>query len=104
MKLKERLSQQQFLDVLRSWLARLCLRGPVSAQVQESWVAVYDGQGINGDIATAIAFDFLGNVYVTGRSDSSGEGGRIDPEADYDYVTIKYDIDGNLLQKMLYHG
>ena len=50
----------------------------------EVWVRRYNGptNGNPPDFATAIVVDDSGNVYVTGRSYSSG--------TDYDYCTIKY--------------
>ena len=48
------------------------------------WAARYDGPASGDDVATAIAVDPAGNVYVTGFSDG-GAGTK------YDYATIKYD-------------
>lgn len=48
----------------------------------------YEGEGGLNDEAADIVVDEAGNVYVTGRSQGNGTG--------YDYVTIKYDTDGNL--------
>jgi len=53
----------------------------------EQWSARYDGPTHGVDRAYAIAVDSEGNAYVTGQSEGSGSG--------YDYVTIKYDTDGN---------
>ncbi len=53
----------------------------------EQWVARYNGPGNTKDIASALALDPSGNVYVTG---SSGEGS---PNLS-DYVTVKYDTFG----------
>jgi hypothetical protein len=53
-------------------------------------VARYDGLGNGDDVATALAVDTSGNVYVTGWS----WGGTI---TEYDYATIKYDANGNQL-------
>ncbi len=51
------------------------------------WVAMYDSFE---DLAADMAVDHAGNVYVTGVSDSSSHAGM-------DYVTIKYDTNGNEL-------
>lgn len=51
------------------------------ATSNQVWVARYDGPGNTDDIATALAVDRSGNVYVTG-----GSGG--------DYATVKYNTSG----------
>jgi len=50
------------------------------------WVNRYDGPGTESDVATAIAIDDSGYVYITGES--VGSNGY------YDYVTIKYNDAG----------
>jgi len=53
----------------------------------EIWSASYDGPASGEDWGYAIAVDGAGCVYVTGLSDGISTG--------RDYVTIKYDTDGN---------
>jgi hypothetical protein len=55
----------------------------------EMWVQLYDGPGNSTDSATAFWLDQAANVYLTGASISAGTG--------FDYATVKYDKDGNLL-------
>jgi uncharacterized delta-60 repeat protein len=64
----------------------------------ELWVepARYDGTGT--DLATALAVDASGNIYVTGSSSI------IYSDSNYDYATIKYDTDGNELWVKRYNG
>jgi hypothetical protein len=54
---------------------------------EEQWVARFNGPGNTKDIASGLAIDASGNVYVTG---SSGEGSANLS----DYVTVKYDPSG----------
>jgi hypothetical protein len=69
---------------------------PALAQVEEEWVAYYDGPAKFNDVAVAIAVDATRNVYVTGYSTGAGT---------YDdYATIKYDAQGIELWIARYNG
>lgn len=61
-----------------------------------SWVRDYDGGA--GDIASAIEADSSGNVYVTGISLA------VSSTPGDDYLTLKYDTDGNELWTRAYTG
>lgn len=60
------------------------------------WVSHYNGDGSSSDYATALGFDPLGNVYVTGRSRGVDSG--------FDYATVLFDASGNLLWAARYDG
>ncbi|MCB9370885.1 SBBP repeat-containing protein [Candidatus Woesearchaeota archaeon] len=57
------------------------------------WNVTYDGGGL--DAAYGIALGSSGNVYVTGRKYNGGN---------YDYLTFKYDTDGNEIWNVTYDG
>jgi hypothetical protein len=62
-----------------------------------AWVRRYNGPGnSNDDVATAIAIDASGNVYVTGRSMGSS--------SNWDYATVKYYSNGNIAWVSIYNG
>ncbi len=61
---------------------------------QREWKKTYNGPGV--DQAKAVTIDADGNVYVTGTSTGKGTGD--------DYLTIKYDKDGNTRWKKTYNG
>jgi uncharacterized delta-60 repeat protein len=58
------------------------------------WAARYNGRGNSFDIPIALAVHDSGNVYVTGWSDAFGD----------DYITLKYDPNGNQLWVARYNG
>ena len=60
------------------------------------WVRYYDGGASFYDYGNAMAVDYLGNVYVTGRSITSGN--------HYDIATLKYNTDGVLQWAAVYAG
>ncbi len=62
----------------------------------EQWVRNYNGSGNEYDVATSIAVDASGNVYVTGYSYSSS--------TQIDYATIKYNTDGEMQWVNRYDG
>jgi hypothetical protein len=61
-----------------------------------AWVRSYNGPGNNNDYPCAITVDGNRNVYVIGRSVGLG--------TDYDFVTIKYDQNGNEQWVARYNG
>jgi len=63
---------------------------------EEKWVARYNGPENRDDWAQAIAVDSSGNVYITGSTGSLKTG--------RDYLTIKYDSNGQLLWAKRYDG
>lgn len=56
------------------------------SQIYQEWVARYDGLGNSTDVIHSMVIDNLGNIYVTGRSQSLN--------THWDYVTIKYNSMG----------
>lgn len=60
------------------------------------WAARYNGQADLWDEPTGIAVDRAGNAYVTGRSTGVGSG--------FDYLTVKYDPQGNELWVARFDG
>ncbi len=76
------------LQIVMGWRGEaLCLLVMLAAivttfgQVQESWVARYNGHGSDNDSLAAMTVDSAGNVYVTGGSSA-------------DYATVKYSPTG----------
>lgn len=67
-----------------------------AAGVQQ-WVRTYNGPGDSSDVANALVVDGAGNVYVTGFSYGAGT-------ADQDFLTIKYDTNGNEQWVARYNG
>ena len=59
------------------------------ADGNRQWVARYNGPGNSYDVASPLALDGKGGIFVTGSSTSAG--------TDYDFATLKYDAAGQLL-------
>jgi hypothetical protein len=64
-------------------------------QAQE-WVARYNGPGNYHDMAYDLSVDDAGNVYITGWVS--------DADSSDNYITIKYDNDGNEMWAVQYNG
>ncbi len=60
------------------------------------WNARYDGPAGGDDVASAIAIDQFGSSYVSGCSQGNGTA--------YDFATVKYDSQGNLMWVARYDG
>jgi len=69
---------------------------PALAQVDTAWVRLYNGPGNSADVASALAVDGTGNVYMSGWSSGSG--------TSPDYATIKYAPNGDTLWVRHYNG
>lgn len=67
-----------------------------SASDNPLWISRYNGTSNGIDEISDMAVDNLGNVYVTGRS----QGGS----SNYDYLTIKYNTNGDTLWAKRYNG
>lgn len=69
---------------------------------QQQWAARYDGSSGSMDMASAIAVDPQGNVYVTGATGNgrAGWGSAIQT----DFITIKYSPNGEQVWAVTYNG
>ena len=67
-----------------------CITLKYNSSLTQTWAQTFNGAGNKNDRAYAIAIDGVGNVYVTGESDSTIS----ILEKNYDYVTIKYSATG----------
>ncbi|MFI5144491.1 MAG: SBBP repeat-containing protein [Ignavibacteria bacterium] len=68
----------------------------IHSQVNQDWVARYNGTGNRNDVAQSVAADNSGNVYVTGWSTNNLQ---------YtEYTTIKYNSSGVQQWLQKYHG
>ncbi len=78
------------------YIVALCTTSLFAQQVDTAWVRRYNGPGNGDDAAAKMAMDAQGNIYVTGTSRGDGTG--------TDIVTLKYDLNGNLLWERRYNG
>ncbi len=83
--------------IAAGWLLLIIIAPPGAAQVWQEWVARYDGIIHDEDVASDIAVDPLGNVYVTGMSTG-------DATSWEDYLTLKYSLSGQELWAVRYNG
>jgi uncharacterized delta-60 repeat protein len=67
-----------------------------NAAGETAWVRRYDGPAGGDDGASALHIDPFGNVYVAGSSEGIGTG--------YDFATLKYNPDGDLLWECRFDG
>jgi len=65
-------------------------------EVNQAWLARYNGLASGEDIPVALAIDDTGNVYVAGFSEGLGTG--------KDILTLKYSPAGNLIWERRYNG
>ncbi len=78
-----------------SLLALLALSVPALAQVDTVWVREYGGSG-SSDEANGCVASLDGGVFVTGRADTT--------MVNFDYLTIKYDDNGNIKWLKYFEG
>ena len=67
-----------------------------SAQVSQVWIAEFNGTGNNADRSNSMTIDQSGNTYVAGESYTAG--------GNYDFITIKYDTNGDTVWVRYYNG
>ncbi len=63
---------------------------------EEIWAVHYPQPGINTEEACALAVDSDGSIFVTGFCTNEG--------TEADYLTVKYDSDGNVIWSTTYNG
>lgn len=80
------------------FLVTLIIQIIAFSQVNQSWIARYNGPGNNYDFSNAIVVDNAGNVYVTGQSKPDTLQGSDD------FTTIKYNSGGTQQWAASYNG
>ncbi|UCE38526.1 MAG: SBBP repeat-containing protein [Thermoplasmata archaeon] len=82
--------------VIMPWVLTIPGSTNVAAQVTEEWVARYDSPESDVDAAVGMVIDPFGFIIVTGNSHNAG--------TSEDFVTVKYDSDGNEIWVSRYNG
>jgi hypothetical protein len=94
MKFKSQIMKRRYLvQILIPILVAICSTGYSQKLIQQEWEAFYTHQDSIFNVSTDL--DANGDVYVTGYVNDLTEGRNI--------VTLKYDVDGNLLWSNDYH-
>ena len=68
----------------------------LTAQVNQVWIAEFNGTGNGADLSNSMVIDQSGNSYVAGESYSAS--------GNNDYITIKYDSNGDTVWVRYYNG
>ena len=68
----------------------------LTAQVNQVWLAEFNGPANGADLSNSMVIDLSGNAYIAGESYSAS--------GNNDYITIKYDSNGDTVWVRYYNG